>query len=147
MGAERIRENIRNHVRLAGKFAEMVANDARFEIIGQPLLGLVCFRLKGNCEQTKCLVNILTERKNIYVIRAHSNGKLVIRFVVNGLKPTADDIEFAWNEIQTVTNQIIKEMQLNSRELCESKNLTDFVASVISNNLVSNRSECPIFMT
>lgn len=148
MGAERIRENIRNHVRLAGKFAEMVANDARFEITGKPVLGLVCFRLKGNCERTKRLVDKLTERKNIYVIRAHSHGELVIRFVVNGLNPTAADIEFAWNEIQTMTDHISKEMQPKNKELCESKNVSDFVGPVISNNLLSDRfDECPIFMT
>lgn len=147
MGAEQIRENIRNHVRLAGTFAEMVANDSRFEIIGKPLLGLVCFRLKGSCENTKRLVDLLTERKNIYVIRAHSHGKLVIRFVVNGLKPTSNDIEFAWNEIQMMTNQIYKEVQSKNKELCESKNLSDFVAAVISNNLVPNPSECPVLLT
>lgn len=140
MGAEVIRENIRNHVRLAGHFAEMIANDTRFEIIGKPVLGLVCFRLKGNCEQTKRLVDCLTERKNIYVIRAQCHEKLVIRFVVNGLKPTEKDIEYAWNEIQVQTNEIFKENYQKTVELSKSKCLADFSSTVhVSNNLPSNQ--------
>lgn len=140
MGAEQIRENIRNHVRLAGKFAEMIANDSRFEIIGKPVLGLVCFRLKGNCEHTKRLVDILTERKNIYVIRAQCHEKLVIRFVVNGLKPAERDIEFAWNEIQMQTNDIFKEIHHKQMELNKSKCLNGNFSTKVStpNELVSN---------
>lgn len=140
MGAEEIRENIRNHVRLAGKFAEKIVNDSRFEIIGKPVLGLVCFRIKGDCEYTNRLVDILTERKNIYVIRAHCNQKLVIRFVVNGLKPTEADIEYAWNEIVAQVNEMFKkERHQKTIEVSNSKCLTDFAATVhISNNLNSN---------
>lgn len=141
MGAEGIRENVRNHVRLASKFAEMVSNDSRFEIIGKPVLGLVCFRLKGNCELTNRLVDILTERKNIYVIRANYHKKLVIRFVVNGLKPSEDDIEYAWNEIVTQVNEMLKkERRQKTVEVSSSKSLTDFAATVqISNDLNSNQ--------
>lgn len=140
MGAEQIRENIRNHVRLAGQFAEMIANDTRFEMIGNPVLGLVCFRLKGNCEHTKQLVDNLTERKNIYVIRAKSHDKLMIRFVVNGLKPTRKDIEYAWNEIQVQTNEILKENCRKTVELSKCKCLTDFSSTVqILDDLPSNQ--------
>ncbi|XP_031628133.1 3,4-dihydroxyphenylacetaldehyde synthase 2-like [Contarinia nasturtii] len=129
MGAEEIRENIRNHVRLAGYFAELIATDTRFEIIGN-VLGLVCFRLKRNCEYTKRLVNILTERKNIYVIQALYHDKIIIRFVVNGLKPTEKDIEFAWNEIRMQTNEIFKEISPMKIEISKSKCLIDFGESV-----------------
>lgn len=91
-GTERIRENIRNHVRLARHFSQVVASDSRFEIIGNPILGLVCFRLKGDCDLTKQLLYNLTQKKNIYVIPAKCYEKLVIRFVVNGFKPGEGDI-------------------------------------------------------
>lgn len=139
MGAEHIRENIRNHVHLAGVFAGMISNDVRFEIIGKPVLSLVCFRLKGSCEYTKRLVNSLTDRKNIYVIRAQYHDKLVVRFVVNGLKPTRADIEFAWNEIQLATNDIFKAdhqktIEINNNTKCS----TDFSLSVQVSNALSN---------
>lgn len=130
MGADQIRENIRNHVRLAGKFAELVANDARFEIIGKSVLGLVCFRLKGNCDYTNRLVDLLNDCKNIYVIRAHCHDQLVIRFVVNGLKPTEEDIEFAWNEIATQTHKIFKECYQKAIKLTQSKCLSELVPTV-----------------
>lgn len=75
-------------MRLCGKFAKFAASDCRFEIVAKPVLGVVCFRLKGNCDLTKQLLNNLTERKLIYVIPAKCYNKLVVRSVVNGLNPT-----------------------------------------------------------
>lgn len=67
-------ENFRNHVHLADQFAEMISNYVCFEIIGKPVLGLVCFRPNSNCEYTKRLVDSLTERKNINVIRGSEHN-------------------------------------------------------------------------
>ena len=34
------------HVKLAKKFYDLAKNDSRFEVVGKPMMGLVCFRLK-----------------------------------------------------------------------------------------------------
>lgn len=109
LGAEEIREHVRSHVRLATRFAKLVESDARFEVVCKQYLGLVCFRLKDGCKHTERLSNILTERKKIYMVRAHCRGQLIIRFVMNGLKPSETDIDNAWNEIVTQTNELYEQ--------------------------------------
>lgn len=49
------------------------------------------------------------KRKNIYLLRALCPDKLVIRFNVNGTTPSERDIDYAWNEIETQTNEICKQ--------------------------------------
>lgn len=105
-GADVMRKYIRRHVRLANRFAELVLKDSRFEIVGKQTLSLVCFRLKDNCEDTDQLLRILNERKNIYMCKDLCREKIVLRFVVNGWKPSKNDIDYAWNEIVTQADEI-----------------------------------------
>lgn len=107
LGTEHIRERLRKHTRLAANFQNKVMNDSRFEIVAKPILGLVCFRLKGDCEKTQELLDRITERKKIYMIPAKCHGKLMIRFVICGLQPEEHDIDFAWNEITAQADLIL----------------------------------------
>lgn len=108
IGAENIRENIRGHVRLAKIFENKVRNDSRFEIVGRPVLGLVCFRLNRGCEATQQLLDRITERRKIFMIRAKCcDDKLMIRFVVCGFAPEERDIDFAWNEIAAQADNVV----------------------------------------
>lgn len=107
VGAENIRANIRHHIKLAEKFENLVLTDSRFEIVGKRTMGLVCFRLKGDCGQSKELLERITERKQLYMIPATSNGKYMIRFAICGMAPQEKDIDFAWNEIQSQANELL----------------------------------------
>lgn len=136
IGAEKIRENIRNHCRLAKLFEKKVRNDSRFEIVSKPVMSLVCFRLKGDCEQTKNLLDRITERKNIYLIPATCHGKLMIRFVVCGIKPEDQDIEYAWNEICSQADLVLQNTNTTKSELT-----TQFANNVKIINETSNKTQ------
>lgn len=114
LGMEKIRESIRNDVHLANLFQNKVLNDSRFEIVAKPMLGLVCFRLKGDCEKTQQLLDRITERKNIYMIPAKWHSRLMIRFVICGLKPEERDIDYAWNEITSQADLVLGTNQSKS---------------------------------
>lgn len=45
-GVENLQKHIRKHIAQAHEFETLVLSDSRFEIIGEVLMGLVCFRLK-----------------------------------------------------------------------------------------------------
>ncbi len=128
IGAENIRNNIRKQVRLAEMFENFVRTDDRFEIVSERSMGLVCFRLKGDCSLTRQLLVQITERKKIYMIQATCNGQLMMRFVVAGLDPNESDVEFAWNEIVGQAN-----------ELLESKKsaIADDVIDKVTNNFAT----------
>lgn len=116
-GVEKIQEYIRSHITLAGKFAQFVQNDNRFEIPVEPRLGLVCFRLKGDCELTKLLLKNLTDQKKVYMIPATVRDKYVIRFVVCGFDTQEKDIEFTWNLIVKEADKILAEHNIEEPEI------------------------------
>lgn len=107
VGAENIRENIRKQIKLAQMFENLVRKDDRFEIVNKQTMALICFRLKGDCNLTRKLLDTITERKQLYMIPAKINDKLMIRFVVCGFNPVEADMEFAWKEILAVTNTVL----------------------------------------
>lgn len=128
LGTQTIQTNIRHHIELAKVFENCIMSDDRFEIVTKRSMGLVCFRLKGDCTLTKQLIDRITDRKLIYMIQANYQGKLMLRFAVCGLKPLKSDIEFAWKEIQSQADQIFNEnvivsSTLNIAVLGEMKNL------------------------
>ena len=49
-------------MRLAGKFEALVRSDSRFEIPATRHLGMVVFRLKGDCAMTEKLLKKLNSR-------------------------------------------------------------------------------------
>lgn len=100
MGAEKLRMHIRGQIGLAEMFENLVRSDQRFEIVCERTLALVCFRLKGDCSLTKKLLEQITARKQLYMIHATFNNKLMIRFVICGHNPNENDMLFAWNEIR-----------------------------------------------
>lgn len=132
VGAEKIRENIRKHVKLAEHFEDLVLSDARFEVVTKRAMGLVCFRLKGDSCYTKELLDNITDRKKIYMIPATVRGDLMIRFVVCGLNPEEIDIDYAWNEIKTQADLVFEKLsQKKSIEGAIDKLSTNFASNVV----------------
>lgn len=116
-GAEKLRERIREDVRLAELFAERLQADERFEVITRDSLALVCFKLRAGCRMTELLIERITERNQIYMIKAKFRGELIIRFVVCGWKPEERDMEFALREIGAEADRLFAEWSVRGDEL------------------------------
>ena len=93
-----------------------MTTDERFEQAGSSL-ALAFFRLKGDCSLTKQLLDKINGRKNIYMIPATYRDKIIIRFVICGMDPQEKDIEYAWNEIKTVADELFMQIE-NEKESC-----------------------------
>ncbi|XP_055595966.1 3,4-dihydroxyphenylacetaldehyde synthase [Uranotaenia lowii] len=106
MGAEKIRETLRFQISLAKQFENYVRADDRFEVTSSTLC-LVCYRLKGEDAPSKQLLENITKRKKVYMIPATYQGKFIIRFMIAGLDPKPEDIDFAWNEVRTQTDLLL----------------------------------------
>ncbi|XP_063697544.1 3,4-dihydroxyphenylacetaldehyde synthase 2 [Culicoides brevitarsis] len=112
-GAEKIREKLRKHIKLAEVFEKKLLKDPRYEIIFPANFGLVIFRMKGPCERTQKLLNNLNESKKLYMVPATWQNKIVLRFVICGFDPEPKDIDFALEEIKAQTENIVS---LNSEQ-------------------------------
>jgi glutamate/tyrosine decarboxylase-like PLP-dependent enzyme len=120
-GQEYIREYLRKHIKLATLFLDYIETDARFESCGQSL-ALAYFRLKGDDSLTKKLLDRITERKNVYMIPAFYQEKVIIRFVICGMDPQEKDIEYAWNEIKNVADEMFAEIEAEEKVKIDENN-------------------------
>lgn len=119
-GAEGLRRHIRKQVSLAQKFEQMVKSDKRFEICSSSM-GLVCFRLRGEDQLTQMLLDKLNERKKLYVIPCHFQGKLIVRFAVCSRLTEVEDIEYAWREIVGQTDDVLRVGTNGTEKMLEEK--------------------------
>ncbi|PIO68851.1 hypothetical protein TELCIR_09343 [Teladorsagia circumcincta] len=71
LGAKYIKQALREKVRLAALFAELVTNDDDFELFVPQHLGLVCFRIRnGTHEEHAALCKAIEEDRQVYILPA-----------------------------------------------------------------------------
>lgn len=135
-GQDYIRKFIRKHINLASLFLERVSTDDRFVAGGQSC-ALAFFRLKDGDDITKKMIERINERKNIFLIPAFYQDKVIIRFCICGHDPQEKDIVFAWEEIKAVANEMFAEIEAERIQQQLENEVNDKV-NVISENLAKN---------
>ncbi|CAJ0915029.1 unnamed protein product, partial [Mesorhabditis belari] len=108
-GVEGLQKYIREHVRLAKKFETMLRADPIFEIVGDVIMGLVCFRIRASEEANQQLLTKLNSSGRIHMVPASLNDRFVIRFCVCAENPTDKDIQIAYDIISQAAQHIIHE--------------------------------------
>uniref|UniRef100_A0A0N5A402 Aromatic-L-amino-acid decarboxylase n=1 Tax=Parastrongyloides trichosuri TaxID=131310 RepID=A0A0N5A402_PARTI len=108
-GVEGLQKYIREHTRLAKKFESLLKADDRFEIVGEVILGLVCFRLKGSDEINRSLLTQLNSSGKIHMVPASLSSRFVIRFCVCQEQATDKDIDIAYEIITQTAQEILYE--------------------------------------
>jgi aromatic-L-amino-acid decarboxylase len=98
-GAEGLRAHVRRGVAQAQDFADLLAADARFEIVTPHPLGLVCFRLAAGDEPTAELHRRLNASGAMFVTHTKVAGRYVIRLATGGVWTEQRHIEAAWKHI------------------------------------------------
>lgn len=88
------------HVRLAKKFEALLRADEHFEIVGDAIVGLVCFRLKASDEVNQNLLTKLNSSGRIHMVPASLNERFVIRFCVCAEHASDRDILVAYDIIK-----------------------------------------------
>ena len=114
-GVERLREFIRNHIRMAEILARKIDDHPDFELTTKPSLSLFTFRHAptgadrhaptgaDDLDQLNAnLLQAINDDGRIYLTQTNHGGDYVIRFQVGQLYTMDEDVEFAWNVIQEV---------------------------------------------
>ncbi|KAL6261071.1 hypothetical protein P5V15_008599 [Pogonomyrmex californicus] len=131
-GVQGLQAHIRQTIKLAQLFENYVRSDDRFEIVNEVVMGLVCFRIKGDNSLTKKLLDRLQARKKIYLVVGTCHHKLVARFVICSRLCREEDIAFAWNEISSQTTEILQE-KLREESISDIAKSTNDIATRIEN--------------
>jgi len=108
-GISGLQNMIRENVRLAQKFEAMVRSDNRFEVPAARHLGMVVFRLKGDCAMTEKLLKKLNSSGKMHAVPCCIKGRYVIRFTVTSPRTTAQDITRDWGLIRSTATDVLEE--------------------------------------
>jgi len=102
LGAQAIRERIRMHVQWAAEFAALVAADARFELLREPSLSLVCFALRCGDAQTEALLARANATGKAFLSHARVNGRYAMRLAVGSTLTQRRHVLDAWKLIASL---------------------------------------------
>ncbi|KAK5967819.1 Aromatic-L-amino-acid decarboxylase, partial [Trichostrongylus colubriformis] len=108
-GVEGLQNYIREHVRLAKRMELLLRADPIFEIVGEVIMGLVCFRMRGSDDRNQQLLTRLNSSGRIHMVPASLNDRFVIRFCVCAENASENDIDTAYNIISQTAQHILHE--------------------------------------
>jgi aromatic-L-amino-acid decarboxylase len=100
-GRERIAATIREHCEFARRFAGVLEEDGRFEILAPVRFSVVCFRLKDPEERNRALLEAINASGVAFLSHTILNGTYVLRLAVGNVRTTWQDIERVWDFIRT----------------------------------------------
>ena len=100
-GIERLQHHIREHVKLAQEFAQWVRDDDQFELVVDPPLNLVCFRLRnGGDEANQRLLDRLNAPGKMFLTHTKLDGTFTLRMSIGGTYTQREHVRRAWNFIR-----------------------------------------------
>jgi aromatic-L-amino-acid decarboxylase len=95
-GISGLRAHINAGVALASRFADLVRRDGRFEIVTEPVLGLVVFRVAGEDRLTTELMEAVNASGAAYLSHTKVEGRTALRLAVGSWRTTPADIDRTW---------------------------------------------------
>src|SRR5688572_14707382 len=98
-GVEGLRSVIREHIRLAKLFEDLVRRDARYEVVAPVLFSTVCFRLKAGEAETQAMIDRVNATGKAFISHTSLNGKLTARLAIGNGRTTEEHVRTAWDVI------------------------------------------------
>ncbi|XP_019097105.1 PREDICTED: tyrosine decarboxylase 1-like [Camelina sativa] len=106
-GSEALKNYIRNHIKLAKDFEQLVSEDPNFEIVTPRIFSLVCFRLvPAKNDEKKCnnqnrkLQDAVNSSGKLFISHTALSGKIVLRCAIGAPLTEEKHVKEAWNVIQ-----------------------------------------------
>jgi aromatic-L-amino-acid decarboxylase len=100
VGASGLRAHIRRGIELASVFEGWVVSEDGWELCAPRLFSVVCFRLSGEDERNRALLERVNAAGEIFISHAVLRGRYVLRLAVGQMRTTEEDISRAWDVLR-----------------------------------------------
>ena len=99
-GRSGLQEHIRSGVQLAAVFERWVADEPGWELSAPRLFSTVCFRLEGDDERNRALLERVNASGEIFISHAVLAGRYVLRLAIGNVSTTGQDVRRAWDVLK-----------------------------------------------
>ncbi|HTT27465.1 MAG TPA: aminotransferase class V-fold PLP-dependent enzyme, partial [Solirubrobacteraceae bacterium] len=96
-GRSGLQRHIRSGIELASRFERWVQETDGWEVCAPRHFSLVCFRLEGEDDRNRALLERVNASGEMFISHAALNGRYVLRLAVGQLSTTEDDVRRAWD--------------------------------------------------
>jgi aromatic-L-amino-acid decarboxylase len=108
LGAEGIRERLREHVRLAAVFAGWVSAEPGWEVLAPHPFSVVCFRYapagtsEAVCDARNArILEMVNAAGSVFLSHTKVDGRYALRLAIGNMRTTEDDVAQAWRDLRT----------------------------------------------
>ena len=105
-GRSGLQEHIRSGVQLAAVFERWVAEEPGWELSAPRLFSTVCFRLEGDDERNRALLERVNASGEIFISHAVLAGRYVLRLAIGNISTTEDDVRRAWDVLKRTAAEL-----------------------------------------
>jgi aromatic-L-amino-acid decarboxylase len=99
-GRSGLQAHVRSGVALAAQFERWVADEPGWELCAPRLFSVVCFRLEGDDERNRILLERVNASGEIFISHAVLAGRYVLRLAIGQLTTGEADIRRAWDVLR-----------------------------------------------
>lgn len=116
-GLENLQGYIRNHIKLAEQFEQLIKSDSRFEVVVPRNFSLVCFRLlpapddhDNGYKLNYNLLDAINTSGKIFISHTVLSGKFILRFAVGAPLTEEKHIKAAWKVLQDHATTLLRKI-------------------------------------
>jgi aromatic-L-amino-acid decarboxylase len=99
-GRSGLQRMIREHVRLAERFASLVEAEPGWELAAPQRFSLVCFRKDASDEENAAILERANASGELFMSHTRLDGRYVLRLAIGSERTTEADIDRAWDVLR-----------------------------------------------
>ncbi|MCS7316158.1 MAG: pyridoxal-dependent decarboxylase [Bryobacterales bacterium] len=106
LGRRGITELLRSHIAWAQELAAWIDADRRFERVAPVPFSTVCFRLRGDNDANRRLLNRVNESGRFLLSHTELDGRYVLRIAIGNYHTRREDVQEAWELIRRTADEL-----------------------------------------
>jgi aromatic-L-amino-acid/L-tryptophan decarboxylase len=99
-GRAGLQERIREHIRLAKLFEDLVHGEDGWEVVAPRPFSVVCFRREGSDDDNQRILERVNASGEVFISHTRLRDRYVLRLAIGNFRTTEDDVRFAWDVLR-----------------------------------------------